>query len=479
MRFLASAALPASLLLGLFPSPSPLLPLAAAEAAQEERHVEEGGFFDGVDQEEDDEELPAELAAEMEAEEIRGRRLRERYLAERRPSRRGLAHSTASLASAGVDVEAEQWAPPSAAVPEQPPSSIEPPPAEVFPKSHPLIGRALGAMHGELKVLRGQREETQAEGEHLKDSAQQAFNALYSGAAIRRKLAGSKASIHIQNKLIERLEAQEEHLKQEHDNIWGNLHRAMVPRITLRQVKLNKGHAQLARTEKDMHHWGLLSEQRKAMALQTIRKRKRASEDVKATEEAVKEAELAEAKAQKFYQETNKEVSQQVQALNLAETRLKASQSTERVEQEQVSKEEIALDRTTGILKAEESRLDMALSNAKVRLEKRIANAQSARIKAVHMLDNAKVGYATWKAHQKQHSDEVARAKVAYEHKRRAFEKTREDVMETASSKAGARATAESDFNNADWAWSGGGEFGGEEYEDGDDGPMSEDRAED
>merc|ERR1719215_1243950 len=140
-----------------------------------------------------------------------------------------------------------------------------------------------------------------------------------------------------------------------------------------------------------------------------------------------------EAKAQEAYKASQKRVGQQVQALKFADTKLKAAQATAGTEQELEYQQETALDRTQGVLKAEESRIETALSSSQVCLERRFAQA--------------KTGYAAWQEQQLKHSQEVTRLKADYEDKRRAFEANREDVIKVAADRAGARATSESDWN--------------------------------
>lgn len=400
--------------------------------------------------------IPADEADDM-REQLKLGRLRSKrskYFRHRRvPVAR--KHSRASLVSSGADVEPMQ----STIYADSKPPPMRSP-SDVFEGSHPLIGRELGAMEGELKLLRGQRDATETEGQQLKDSAQKAFDGLNGGASARRKITGAKAAIKVEDEMIEKLENEEDHLKQEHDHVWSNLHRNMEPRIAVRQQQLRSSQVRLEKTEKDVQKWGLTSQDRKASALQSIKQRKSALQDVQAAEEAVKQANLAEAIAEKSYKESNKKVGQQVQALKLAQTKLRAAQSTEFTDQEQVSQGEIALDRTRGILKAEETRLDKALSSTRLRLDRRIEHAKATRSKAERLLNKAKDSFDSWKGEQTQHSQEVEQKKASYDDKRLAYETKRDEVLKLAADKAGTRATVESPWNNADWAWSGGGEWG-------------------
>jgi len=297
-------------------------------------------------------------------------------------------------------------------------------------------------------------------GQDLKDSAQKAFEGLPAGTAIRRKLTGAKAALQVQDVLIKKLEQQEGHLKKEHDHIWTNLHNIMVPRISSKKKQVEKSQSEVGKLDKEVQRWSVVKEEHKASALQMIKQRKHAMEEVKSSEEVVKKALVQEAKAQEAYKASNKRVGQQVQALKFADTKLRAAQSSEGNEQELEYQQELALDRTQGILKAEESRLETALSSSQVRLDRRIAHAKTSREKAERILAQAKVSYAAWQEAQQNHTEEVTKLKTDYDKKRRTFEAKREDVMKVASDKAGARATAESDWNGMDWAWTGGGEWG-------------------
>mmetsp|Transcript_34659 Transcript_34659/g.91457 ORF Transcript_34659/g.91457 Transcript_34659/m.91457 type:complete len:476 (+) Transcript_34659:108-1535(+) len=356
----------------------------------------------------------------------------------------------ASLATSGVDVEPKRYASPLD-------TKLTPtrPGGDVFSGAHPLIGRALDSMDRELKFLRGQREATEAEGQHLHNSTQMAYRGLRAADGIRRKLSHAKAAIRAQNALIEKLEGRRERLKRERDSALSNLHQTMEPRIAVRQRKLTTSQARLEKTELEVRRLTEFTKEHKANALRTLSEKKHAEKDLHAAEEVVKRAHMAEEEAQHAYNEALNRAGQETQALGIAETKLQASQSTVAIEQEKVSQEKVALDRTKGVFEAEGSRLDRAFRSSQVRLGRRIAHAKARRAKAERMFDQAKQSYAAWKVNQTNHSDELTKAKANYYVKRLAYEKKREEVLKVASNRAGARASSERHFNDTDWAWEG------------------------
>lgn len=359
--------------------------------------------------------------------------------------------SRASLAAAAVSVT------PAVAQPEESPEP-SPAAAAVFPRPHPSVERALGGMDGEVKLLRGQRDAAMRQSAEVRDFAQKAHDGIKAGAAVRRSIAAAKADVKIEEKVLRRIMGEQKRLRVEHNSIQGKLHKAMDPRISVREVLVAKKQHQLEKTEKDVHKWMGRSATQKESALQTLRQRKMAQGDLEEAEETMRLAEQKEEKAKEAYEESKKHVTQQVQALNVFETKLRAEKSVQIEQEQSVSDEEISLDRTKNILKVELNRLDEALTNGEERLATRFAKTEKTMKKAERKLAKAKTKYAAWTKEQKQLADRVAQEVDEYEGQRRAFYNKREGIMKSAADQAGAQATAESDFDDSDWAWSGGAE---------------------
>merc|ERR1719215_120716 len=288
------------------------------------------------------------------------------------------------------------------------------------------------------------------------DSAQKAHDVIKTGAAIRRKIAAAKADLVFEEQLVGRIQGGQQRLKDEHDSIQTKLHKAMDPRISLREALVSRKKHELEKTSEEVQKWTSLSEKKKESALELIRQRKVALAEFKDAEEALKEAAHKEEIAQKIYEEAKNHVSEEVQALNVFETKLRASKSAQVSEEEAASEEEVSLDRTQGILKMELSRLDQALSRDEDRLDAKLAKANEAKAKAERKLANSKTSFADREKDQKELGDAAAKQTGEYEDRQNAFYHDRDEVLKAAAEKAGARATAESNWDDSDWAWSGG-----------------------
>lgn len=342
------------------------------------------------------------------------------------------------------------------------------PPNDLFPQSHPIVQRALNGMEGELKLLRGEQDAFTKQSNEVKDNAQKAHDGIKVGAAIHREIAAAKANMLAEENVVMRIESQQKRLKEEHDGIQAKLHKAMDPRIALRGVLVQRKKHDLEKTNKEVNRWDSLGEKQKVNALEMLRQRKAALGELQEAQEAMKVAAQKEEVAQSAYEESKKRVSESVEALNVFETRLRASKSVQVTQEEAVTQEEISLDRTQEILKVEVERLDHALSTGEERLDARMAKAKASAVKAESKFALAKTSYSTWEAEQKKLVDAAAKEVSQYEDQEKTFYHNRENVMKTASDKAGAQAAAQSDFDDSDWAWSGGIEgVEPEEFEDG------------
>jgi len=101
-------------------------------------------------------------------------------------------------------------------------------------------------------------------------------------------------------------------------------------------------------------------------------------------------------------------------------------------------------------------RLDQALKSGEERLNARLVKERASAVKAEHKLEVAKTSYSAWELEQKKFADMAAKEVAQYESQQKTFEHNRENIMQTAADQAGARATAESDWDDSDWAWTGG-----------------------
>lgn len=326
---------------------------------------------------------------------------------------------------------------------------------------HPLVDRQMDKRDKEFKDLQATRTQTEEDRQEMSAQTANAIAHMNDAVGMQREQARAQDIEQAQEKAIAKLQSEGSKLEGSHDDLVEKLNMIMTPKIEHANKTLQHEEERLTQARAEAESREQKVEEAKEAAVLAVKERRDMLKKLRASEAELAKATKQHEQDEKLYRAYKAKSTGKVEALNWAETELRASLDTA-AESETAEKEASAsLAKLQGVRDMEVKRVDQALLFGKQRLGRKKHRLQKIRAEAERAAKLLNERYLEWQERQRQRAADIAEKKAAYQASLNSYTDERKKLYGSAQTEAGERAEAHSDWAWDDWAWTGHGDSTG------------------
>lgn len=323
------------------------------------------------------------------------------------------------------------------------------PPTEAFlPGRHPTVAKKLAHMNQAMRDLKGRQQAAAMARGKLEENNQQAILHMNEAVSIKRELARTDLAIRTEERKLKKLEDDRLRLDRTHNQLVSSLHHIMEPKIQFAETRLKQRQHTLHDLEEKAAEWKKQEDKFHEASLARLEERRETKKKLAAAEEEAKKARIEEETAQKQLEASKRGVAFNVERYRYAQTRARASASTEERGKQVEREAETSLKRLTGILNMEQRRVDESMAVGKDRVQGKIRELETVKETTMGKKKKLSHEYESWQRQQRVWARRVAATKQTTHFAAKDYASRQQEVLDSANAKAAY--DAESD---TDWAW--------------------------
>jgi len=322
-------------------------------------------------------------------------------------------------------------------------------PTEAFlPGRHPTVAKKLAHMNQAMRDLKGRQQAAAMARGNLEENVQHAVLHMNEAVGIKRELARTDLQIRTEEIKLKKLEDDRLRLDRTHNHLVSSLHHIMEPKIQFAETRLKQRQNSLRELEAKAAQWKEKENKFHESSLARLEERRETKKKLEAAEEAAKKARIEEETAGKELEVAKHGVAFNVEGYRYAQTRARASASTEERGKQTAREAESSVKRLTGILNMEQRRVDESMAVGKDRVQGKIHELETVKEKTVAKEKKLSHEYEAWQRQQRAWARRVAATKQTTHFASKEYADRQQEVLDSAQAKAAY--DAESD---TDWAW--------------------------
>jgi chromosome segregation ATPase len=304
----------------------------------------------------------------------------------------------------------------------------------------------------DLKAAKSLAEQDQAK---LSDVRADATAHMNQGVAFKRKIQQTMAQERMLDEKMHKLQKEDEKRRKNNERLRHTLQKVMEPKIQAAEKRLTTKTELFEKVAKQHEIWKEREQEYRKSALARLEERKEAEETLKASNEALAEAQREQQAADDRFQKTKQTAGESVEQYRYVETRFQAVDSRINELGPEVEREKKGLAKLHNVLEKENKKMETAEERQKQQLERMESNVEKQHEEKDKELLLLNQKYREWQNEEQERASVIAQRSEAYSNAVDAYQEKRSDVYNKAESNAAKRANQDSDWGWDDWAWGG------------------------
>lgn len=327
-----------------------------------------------------------------------------------------------------------------------------PRPAREFKAVPPAVADELGANEW-LADLRSRQRDADTAHAHFVDAANAYGEHSGEGKVIRTNVAYKMEQLKAQQESLKGLEDEEKHLQKTRDALKAKIEKVMGKKMDFATSRLKRVQQELNKTEAKFQKLNTTHEEARAESLEKLKEKKDAKKALKEANKELAEKQAAQQEAAKAFFNARMAASKDVQGYHVLVTELKGAQTALSEQRLRTKRMKKSVKRLQSILDMEMGKLEKAFKFGEMRLENKRKREVEEINETEAEMNSSKVAFHTWQETQQERKAQKDEKKQSYNKQAEDYRHQRQDILEGAWAKAGAKAQAEYGPSSPDWAW--------------------------
>lgn len=320
-------------------------------------------------------------------------------------------------------------------------------------KIHPLVGRQLSKMNGDLQDLEAAKGTAEVDQQKLSDVQDEAAKHMSQGAALQRDIARAQATSKKEERKLKRIQGEGVRIENDSKQLEETLQNAMDPKIHATEMRYYKRKKLAEAQASKLDAWATKQEEYKASAMRRLEDRRASADGLKAADEALVRAQQEQKASEEQYEEARKVASRSVEEYRYVETKFQGAESKVKDLEPEIMAEQKSMNKMREVLKLESERIRQAEAQKEEQLKHVAEQEEKEHLVAERQVFFLKKRYADWREAEQERAAVISQRKEAYAAALESYQDKHSDVYQKASTKAAANANQDSDWADADdWA---------------------------
>lgn len=317
-----------------------------------------------------------------------------------------------------------------------------------LPGRHPAVEKALDGMTVDLHALKEKEMAEKAARNQLQQTVGEAVSHMNDAVAIKQAMAKKEAQLRLEENKLKMLGYETHEIEASHASLLNSLHRVLEPKLMFAKERLLKRERLYEDEDRMAIGWRDKKEQLKQSALELIKGRNAAKENLLQVEEQVAEMKHKEEQARRVFERQRQRTTEGVHTYQYADTKYKAEVEHEKASKESAFAAKESVEKLDSVLTLETRKIDEMSLLRKRRIEEREHTLKAAHEKSEHSLKVLEEQYREWQEVQRKRAAEVVKKSQDTASASEAFANREKEVLDSAQAKVVKEAQSKSD-----WAW--------------------------
>lgn len=324
--------------------------------------------------------------------------------------------------------------------------------AKEFKAVPPAVADELGG-HEWLEDLRDRERDADSAHAHFVDATNVVSEHAGEGKELRTKVAYKMEELKARNDKLKELALEEKHLAETRDALKAKIQKVMNKKLNFANARLKRVQQALNETESKFEKLNTTHEEARAQAMEMLKEKKEAKKALKKANKDLAEVQKTQQEAAKAFFNARLESGKEVQAYHVLVTELKGASTALTEQKARTKRMKKSVKRLQSILDMEMGKLEKAFKFGEQRLQNKYKRAEESINTTQTEMNEGKDAFKKWQDKQKERKEEKEKMKLAYNKEAEDYRHKRQDVLEGAWQKAGAKASAKYGSSEPDWAW--------------------------